>query len=75
MGLFDAIHTIDRDKIAGAVAAEMRKQKRTLRLLVQVNTGGEAQKAGVAPQEADAFVTRCRSYITNLEAAREPQVP
>jgi pyridoxal phosphate enzyme (YggS family) len=58
--LFDAIHTIDRDKIAGAVAAEMRKQGRTPRLLVQVNTGGEAQKAGVAPQETDAFVTRCR---------------
>ncbi|MEJ0011330.1 MAG: YggS family pyridoxal phosphate-dependent enzyme [Bauldia sp.] len=60
VALFDAIHTIDRDKIAGAVAAEMRKQGRMLRLLVQVNTGEEAQKAGVAPAEVDAFVTRCR---------------
>ncbi len=46
MGLFDAIHTIDRDKIAQAVAAETRKQGRALRLLVQVNTGEEPQKAG-----------------------------
>ncbi len=60
VALFDAIHTIDRDKIAGAVAAEMWKQGRTLRLLVQVNTGEEVQKAGVAPGEVDAFVARCR---------------
>ena len=60
VALFDAIHTIDRDKIAGAVAAEMRRQGRMLRLLVQVNTGEEAQKAGVTPRETDAFVTRCR---------------
>jgi pyridoxal phosphate enzyme (YggS family) len=60
VALFDAIHTIDRDKIAGAVAAEMRKQGRALRLLVQVNTGEEPQKAGIAPGEVDAFVARCR---------------
>jgi pyridoxal phosphate enzyme (YggS family) len=60
VALFDAIHTIDRDKIAGAVAAEMRKQGRTLRLLVQVNTGEEPQKAGIVPGEVDAFVARCR---------------
>lgn len=60
VALFDAIHTIDRDKIAGTIAAEMGRQGRTLRLLVQVNTGGEAQKAGVAPEDADAFVARCR---------------
>ncbi len=60
VALFDAIHTIDRDKIAGAVAEEMRRQGRTLRLLVEVNTGGEAQKAGVAPGEVDTFVERCR---------------
>jgi pyridoxal phosphate enzyme (YggS family) len=58
--LFDAIHTIDRDKIAGVIADEMRKQGRGLRLLVQVNTGEEPQKAGIAPQETDAFVMRCR---------------
>jgi pyridoxal phosphate enzyme (YggS family) len=60
VALFDAIHTIDRDKIAAAVAAEMAKQGRTLRLLVQVNTGAEPQKAGVLPKEVEAFVVRCR---------------
>jgi pyridoxal phosphate enzyme (YggS family) len=60
VALFDAIHTIDRDRIAAAVAAEMRAQGRRLRLLVEVNTGGEPQKSGVLPQDADAFVTRCR---------------
>ena len=61
VALFDAIHTIDRDRIAAAVAAEMARQERTLRLLVQVNTGAEPQKAGVLPEEADAFVERCRT--------------
>jgi pyridoxal phosphate enzyme (YggS family) len=60
VALFDAIHAIDRDKIARAVAEEMAKQGRTLRLLVQVNTGAEPQKAGVLPEETDAFVERCR---------------
>lgn len=60
VALFDAIHTIDRDKIAGAIAAEMQRQGRRLRLLVQVNTGEEPQKAGIAPKETDAFVVRCR---------------
>src|SRR6267378_4139997 len=60
VALFDAIHTVDRDKIAEALAAEMRRQKRTPRLFIEVNTGGEPQKAGVAPQETDAFVARCR---------------
>lgn len=60
VALFDAIHTIDRDKIAAAVAAEMAKQGRTLRLLVQVNTGAEPQKAGVLPEDVAGFVTRCR---------------
>jgi PLP dependent protein len=60
VALFDAIHTIDRDKIARAIAAEMHSAGRRLRLLVQVNTGEEPQKAGIAPQETDAFVARCR---------------
>jgi pyridoxal phosphate enzyme (YggS family) len=60
VALFDVIHTIDRDKIAEAVAREMKKQGRVLRLLVQVNTGEEPQKAGIAPGEVDAFVARCR---------------
>jgi pyridoxal phosphate enzyme (YggS family) len=60
VALFDVIHTIDRDRIAEAVAREMKKQARALRLLVQVNTGEEPQKAGIAPGEVDAFVARCR---------------
>ncbi|MEX0696494.1 MAG: YggS family pyridoxal phosphate-dependent enzyme [Dongiaceae bacterium] len=60
VALFDVIHTIDRDRIAGAIAEEMRRQGCSLRLLVEVNTGGEPQKAGVLPQETDAFVARCR---------------
>ena len=61
VALFDTIHTIDRDKIAAAIAAEMARQGRKVRLLVQVNTGAEPQKAGVLPEETDAFVERCRS--------------
>lgn len=61
VALFDTIHTVDRDKIAGAIAAEMERQGRKLRLFVQVNTGAEPQKAGVLPEETDAFVGRCRT--------------
>ena len=58
--LFDVIHTVDREKIAKALAAEMDKQGKRPRLFVQVNTGEEPQKAGIAPKEAVAFVERCR---------------
>ena len=61
VALFDTIHTVDRDKIAAAIAAEIARQKRNVRLLVQVNTGAEPQKAGLLPEETDAFVERCRS--------------
>jgi pyridoxal phosphate enzyme (YggS family) len=57
--LFDAIHTIDRPKIAKAVAEEQRRQGRRLRLFVEVNTGEEPQKAGVLPREAATFVNHC----------------
>lgn len=57
--LFDVIHTVDRPKIARALAAEMERQDRRPRLLVQVNTGEEPQKAGVVPRETDAFVRQC----------------
>ncbi|MGE0232785.1 MAG: YggS family pyridoxal phosphate-dependent enzyme [Flavobacteriaceae bacterium] len=60
VALFDVIHTIDRDKIAGVLAAEMKKQGRSPALFVQVNTGLEPQKAGVAPQDLAAFLARCR---------------
>jgi PLP dependent protein len=63
VAFFDAIHTIDREKIARAVADEMAKQGRALELFVQVNTGEEPQKAGVMPREATAFVSLCRDEL------------
>ncbi len=60
VALFDVIETVDREKIARELAKEMEKQGKTPRLLVQVNTGKEEQKAGIAPEEAVAFVARCR---------------
>lgn len=60
VALFDVIHTIDRDKIAAAVSAECAKQGRRIGCFVQVNTGLEAQKAGIDPREAVGFVRRCR---------------
>ncbi len=60
VALFDVIETIDREKIAAAISSEMSKQDRNLRLFVQVNTGLEAQKAGIAPQETLAFVQMCK---------------
>jgi len=60
VALFDAIHSLDRDKLAASLAAEMARQGRALTLFVQVNTGGEPQKAGVSPQKAADFVRRCR---------------
>ena len=59
--LFDVIHTIDRDKIAKAIAWEMAKQERNPKLFVQVNTGMEEQKAGVDPDKVAEFVALCRS--------------
>jgi pyridoxal phosphate enzyme (YggS family) len=61
--LFDAIHSIDRPKIAGAIAAEMARQGRHLELFIQVNTGAEPQKAGVAPGETAALVRHCREHL------------
>ncbi|WP_085025758.1 YggS family pyridoxal phosphate-dependent enzyme [Ensifer aridi] len=63
VALFDAIETIDREKIARAVSAEMKRQARNLRLYVQVNTGLEPQKAGVAPEETVAFVRFCHGEL------------
>ncbi|HEY8262243.1 MAG TPA: YggS family pyridoxal phosphate-dependent enzyme [Methylosinus sp.] len=57
---FDVIESVDRPKIAEAIAGEIARQGRRPRLLVQVNTGEEPQKAGVSPQEADAFIKGCR---------------
>jgi PLP dependent protein len=58
--LFDAIHSVDRPSLCGALAKEVAKQGRQPRLFVEVNTGAEPQKAGVLPEQADAFLARCR---------------
>jgi pyridoxal phosphate enzyme (YggS family) len=68
VALFDAIHSIDRPKIAKAIADEMARQGRTLQLYVQVNTGEEPQKAGIMPREAKTFVAMCRNDL-NLDIA------
>jgi PLP dependent protein len=60
VALFDVIETVDREKIAKTIAAEIGRQGRHPRLYVQVNTGSEPQKAGVEPREAAGFVTLCR---------------
>jgi pyridoxal phosphate enzyme (YggS family) len=57
---FDVIQTIDREKIAAAIAEAIAKAGRNPKLFVQVNTGAEAQKAGVLPTDADAFIGLCR---------------
>ena len=58
--LFDVIETVDRPKIAEALAHEIQRAGRAPRFFVQVNVGEEPQKAGVAPAEADAFIAQCR---------------
>ena len=60
VALFDAIHSVDRPSLCQALAKEIARQGRTPLLFVEVNTGGEPQKSGILPQEADAFVERCR---------------
>ena len=57
--LFDVIHTIDRDKIAKAVSVEIKKQNKQLSCFIQVNTGLESQKSGIAPEEAVEFAQIC----------------
>jgi len=60
VALFDAIHSLDRENLAVALAKEIARAGRSPKLFVEVNTGGEAAKAGVAPAEADAFIDACR---------------
>ena len=57
---FDVIETVDREKIAGALAAAIQKAGKAPRLFVEVNTGAEPQKAGILPQDADRFLALCR---------------
>jgi pyridoxal phosphate enzyme (YggS family) len=60
VGLFDVIETLDRPRLARALADAFARTGRPRRLYVQVNTGEEPQKSGVRPQEADAFIAGCR---------------
>ena len=60
VALFDAIHSVDRPSLCEALAREIVRQSRRPLLFVEINTGAEAQKAGVLPDEADAFLARCR---------------
>lgn len=61
MELFQAIHTLDRPKLAKTFARLAQEMGQCPDLFVQVNTGEEAQKAGVSPADADAFVAECRA--------------
>ena len=56
VALFDCIETVDRPKLAAALAAELKRQNRAPKLLMQVNTGLEEQKAGVVPADAEKFL-------------------
>jgi len=59
--LFDCIETLDREKLATALSGEMKKQDRTIPCFIQVNTGAEEQKAGIAPGHVREFLTFCRA--------------
>lgn len=67
VALFNVIQTVDRTKIAEALAKEVKKQKRNLQFYVQVNTGSEPQKAGILPKAADQFIIDCtEKYGLNI---------
>jgi hypothetical protein len=82
VALFDAIHSVDRASVAEALGKEIAKQGRTPTLFVEVNTGAEPQKAGVLPDETDAFLKACRERyglaiagLMCLPPADEPPAP
>src|SRR5271155_344245 len=76
---FDVIETVDREKVAATLAREIERAGKRPRLFVEVNTGGEPQKAGVLPEDADAFILLCRrAYgltIEGLMAIPPPDEP
>ena len=63
VALFDVVETVDREKIARALAEEVKRQGRSIRFYIQVNTGLEPQKAGIAPGDVASFVALCRDYL------------
>ena len=82
VALFDAIHSVDRPSICEALAKEIEKQNRAPELFVQINTGEEPQKAGIAPGDADAFIAACKtdygltiSGLMCIPPADEPAAP
>lgn len=82
VALFDAIHSVDRPSICEALAKEIEKQGRAPELFVQINTGEEPQKAGIAPADADAFIAACKtdygltiSGLMCIPPADEPAAP
>jgi pyridoxal phosphate enzyme (YggS family) len=68
VALFEVIHTLDRAKLAKAIAGEIRRQGKRPRLFIQVNTGEEPQKSGVAPGETGSLIAQCRGEL-GLEIA------
>jgi pyridoxal phosphate enzyme (YggS family) len=82
VALFDAIHSVDRPSVCEALAREIGRQQRAPKLFVQLNTGEEPQKAGIAPQDADAFIASCRekygltiSGLMCIPPLEEPPAP
>ena len=82
LALFDAIHTLDRESLAETLGPEIKRAGSAPKLFVQVNTGEEPQKTGVAPKDALAFIARCREHhglpVTGLMCippAQDPPAP
>jgi pyridoxal phosphate enzyme (YggS family) len=82
VALFDAIHSVDRPSLAEALAKEIARQGRQPTLFVEVNTGAEPQKAGVLPEDTDAFLQACRERyglaiagLMCIPPADEPPAP
>jgi PLP dependent protein len=82
VALFDAIHAVDRASLCEALAKEIARQDRHPTLFVEINTGAEPQKAGVLPEQADAFMKACResyglaiSGLMCIPPANEPPGP
>ena len=63
VALFDVIQVVDRPKVAKALANEIARQNRQIECYIQVNTGEELQKSGMAPKEVDDFILYCRDEI------------
>jgi PLP dependent protein len=82
VALFEAIHSVDRPSVAEALAKEIARQGRQPTLFVEINTGAEPQKAGVLPEETDAFLEACREThgltiagLMCIPPADEPPAP